>query len=198
MYRPLPVAGTVIGRTRVTEVYDRGPEKGAVVHARRDVVDAATDELLCSLFATSVLRGDGGFGGPPAPPHRAAAMPGREPDRVEDIATLPQAALIYRLSGDYNPLHVDPDLAAQAGFERPILHGLCTFGLAGRALLQAACGHDPRRLTGMNARFSAPVFPGETLRTEIWLQDDGNAIFRTSALERGTVVLDNGQASLAA
>jgi acyl dehydratase len=197
LYRPLPTSGTVIGRTRVTEVYDRGPEKGAVVHTRRDVVDAATDELLCSLFVTSMLRADGGFGGPPPPARPAAAMPGRAPDYVRDQAILPQAAFIYRLSGDYNPLHVDPRLAADAGFQAPILHGLCTFGMAGRALLDAACGNEPQRLQSMDVRFSAPVYPGETLRTEIWI-DHGAAVFRSSALERGAVVLNNGSARVGA
>ncbi|WP_088138804.1 MaoC/PaaZ C-terminal domain-containing protein [Achromobacter xylosoxidans] len=197
LYRPLPTAGTVIGRTRVTDVYDRGPEKGAVVHTRRDVVDATTDELLCSLFVTSVLRADGGFGGPPPPARHSAAMPERVPDYVRDQAILPQAAFIYRLSGDYNPLHVDPQLAADAGFKAPILHGLCTFGMAGRALLDAVCGNEPRRLQSMDVRFSAPVYPGETLRTEIWI-DRGSAVFRSSALERGTVVLNHGRAGLEA
>lgn len=197
LYRPLPTSGTVIGRTRVTEVYDRGPEKGAVVHSRRDVVDAATDELLCSLFVTSMLRADGGFGGPPPPARPGAAMPGRAPDYVRDQAILPQAAFIYRLSGDYNPLHVDPRLAAEAGFQAPILHGLCTFGIAGRALLDAACGNEPQRLQSMDVRFSAPVYPGETLRTEIWI-DRGAAVFRSSALERGAVVLNNGSATVGA
>ncbi|SSW64242.1 (R)-specific enoyl-CoA hydratase [Achromobacter veterisilvae] len=197
LYRPLPTSGTVIGRTRVTEVYDRGPEKGAVVHSRRDVVDAATDELLCSLFVTSMLRADGGFGGPPPPARPGAAMPGRAPDYVRDQAILPQAAFIYRLSGDYNPLHVDPRLAAEAGFQAPILHGLCTFGMAGRALLDAACGNEPQRLQSMDVRFSAPVYPGETLRTEIWI-DRGAAVFRSSALERGAVVLNNGSATVGA
>ncbi|KGD96043.1 3-alpha,7-alpha,12-alpha-trihydroxy-5-beta-cholest-24-enoyl-CoA hydratase [Achromobacter sp. RTa] len=197
LYRPLPTAGTVIGRTRVTEVYDRGPEKGAVVHTRRDVVDAATDELLCSLFATSMLRADGGFGGPPPPARPGAALPERAPDCVRDLAILPQAAFIYRLSGDYNPLHVDPQLAADAGFQAPILHGLCTFGMAGRALLDAVCGNDPRRLQSMDVRFSTPVYPGETLRTEIWIEQ-GAAVFRSTALERGAAVLTNGNARLAA
>jgi acyl dehydratase len=195
LHRPLPVAGTVIGRTRVTDVFDRGVEKGAVVHTQRDIVDESTGDLLCTLSATSVLRAEGGFGGPPAPARRVIAIPERKPDHICDLATLPQAALIYRLSGDYNPLHVDPDLAIDAGFQAPILQGLCTFGVAGRALLSTVCSGQTRRLKTMSVRFSSPVYPGETLRTEVWTLN-GNAVFRTSVLERGVVVLNNGYASL--
>jgi acyl dehydratase len=195
LHRPLAAAGTVIGRTRVTDVFDRGVEKGAVVHTQRDILDESTGDLLCTLSATSILRADGGFGGPPPPARRAIAIPGRGPDHVCDLATVPQAALIYRLSGDYNPLHVDPDLARNAGFEAPILQGLCTFGVAGRALLGTVCGGQTSRLKTMSGRFSSPVYPGETLRTEVWVLNE-DAVFRTSVLKRGVVVLNNGYTCL--
>ena len=120
------------------------------------------------MTQTTFCRGDGGFGGPKRetpPPH---ALPARAPDGVCDLPTRPEMALIYRLSGDTNALHVDPDFAKAAGFPRPVLHGLATFGVAGHALLKAVCGYDPARLTAMAGRFSAPVFPGETIRTEFW------------------------------
>jgi acyl dehydratase len=195
LFRSLPPAGTVIGRSRVTEIIDKGPDKGALLYVARDVIDAASGELLCTLTSTNVLRGDGGFGGPSGPvpePHR---LPDRTPDIAVDIRTLPQAALIYRLSGDDNPLHADPAVAAAAGFPRPILHGLCTFGVAGRAILRACCGNDPAGLTALQVRFSAPVFPGETIRTEIW-RDGGVASFRARVVERDVVVLNNGRATL--
>jgi len=194
IHKPLPAAGTVVGRTVIEEIVDKGAGKGALLYSRRDVRDKETGELLTSLRSTSFLRGDGGFGGPSGPTRPVHALPERAPDLVCDIATLPQAALIYRLSGDYNPLHADPEIAAMAGFPRPILHGLCTFGVAGHALLRTLCGYDPTRLRRMEARFSAPVFPGETVRTEIWREGQGRAGFRCRVLARDAVVINNGLA----
>ena len=191
IFKQLPPAGSVIGRTRVTDVVDKGVEKGALVFSQRDVTDEATGELLCSLRSTSVLRADGGFGGPSGPSPPAHVLPQGAPNLVCDIATTPQSALIYRLSGDYNPLHVDPEIAKAARFPRPILHGLCTFGIAGHALVRAVCGYREHRLTSMHARFTAPVFPGETIRTEMWV--DGEQVsFRATALERQVIALNNG------
>ena len=191
IFKQLPSAGSVIGRTRVTDVVDKGVEKGALVFSQRDVTDEATGELLCSLRSTSVLRADGGFGGPSGPSPPAHVLPQGAPHLVCDIATTPQSALIYRLSGDYNPLHVDPEVAKAARFPRPILHGLCTFGIAGHALVRAVCGYREHRLTSMHARFTAPVFPGETIRTEMWV--DGEQVsFRATALERQVIALNNG------
>jgi acyl dehydratase len=195
-FKPLPVAGTVIGRTRVTNVIDKGPEKGALVYTEREVLDAKTGERLSLLTSTSVLRADGGFGGPSGPVPVPAPIPERAPDHVCDLQTLPQAALLYRLSGDYNPLHADPAVAAVAKFPRPILHGLCTFGVACHALLKTLCGYDSARLQAMRCRFTASVYPGETLRTEMWL-DAGEVAFRTTVLERQAVVLNNGRAEVA-
>lgn len=195
LHRPLPPAATVIGRTRVTGLVDKGADKGALLFSARDVFDKATGELLATLTATTFLRGDGGFGGPSGPVPAPHKVPERAPDAVLDLPTLPQAALIYRLSGDYNPLHADPKVAAAAGFPRPILHGMCTFAVACRALLKLGCDNDPARLKSMNARFSAPVFPGETIRTEMWR--DGDVLsFRCSVVERGIKVLDNGRAEV--
>ena len=194
IHKPLAAAGTVVGRTVIEEIVDKGAGKGALVYSRRDISDKETGALLASLHSTSFLRGNGGFGGPSGPTRPVHTLPERAPDLVCDIATLPQAALIYRLSGDYNPLHADPEIAAVAGFPRPILHGLCTFGVAGHALLRTLCSYDPARLRRMDARFSAPVYPGETVRTEIWREGEGRAGFRCRVLGRDAVVINNGLA----
>jgi acyl dehydratase len=197
LHKPLPAAATVIGRTRVKEIFDKGEGKGALLFSERDVIDQSSGEKLCTLTSTTFLRGEGGFGGPQGPTPEPHPLPDRAPDRAVDMPTLPQAALIYRLSGDPNPLHADPKVAAAAGFPRPIQHGLCTFGVAGRAVLRTCCGNDPARLKTMQLRFSAPVFPGETIRTEIW--QDGNTLsFRARVAERDLVVLSNGRATIAA
>lgn len=192
VHRLLPVSGAVVGRTRIDEIVDKGPGKGALIYSRRTVTDKATGELLCSLASTTFCRADGGFGGPPAPARAPHAVPGRPCDLTCDLPTLPQAALIYRLCGDRNPLHADPAIARAAGFPRPILHGLCTFGVAGHALLKTLCGYDAARVKRMQVRFSAPVFPGETIRTEIWRESKGRASFRCQVPERNAIVLDNG------
>ena len=198
LHKPLPPAGTVVGRTVIEEIIDKGAGKGALVYSRRDIHDKETGALLASLSSTSFLRGDGGFGGPSGPTRSVHVLPERAPDLACDIATLPQAALIYRLSGDYNPLHADPDVAGAAGFPRPILHGLCTFGVAGHALLRSLCGYEPARLKRMEVRFSSPVFPGETVRTEIWREGGGRFGFRCKVVERDLVVINNGLAEIAA
>lgn len=188
--------GTVLGRTKVTGIVDKGKDKGALVYQERTVIDKASGELLCTLKSTTFARGDGGYGGPSDPVREPKELPDGAPDASCDLATLPQAALIYRLSGDYNPLHGDPQTAKAAGFPRPILHGLCTFGIAGHALLKTLCGYDPLRLKHIEARFSAPVFPGETVRTEMWRR--GKAVFfRARISGRDAIVLNNGYAEIA-
>ena len=157
------------------------------------IIDAANGETLAKVSMSTFCRGDGGFGGENKPGPTPAAIPEREPDHVCDLATLPRQALIYRLSGDYNPLHADPKVARAAGFERPILHGLATYGLAARAILKTLLDYNASRLTGLDVRFSAPVYPGETVRFDIWREGDG-ARFRASVAERQVVVLDNGTA----
>ena len=196
LHKPLPAAGTVIGRTRVTEIVDKGAGKGALLFSERDVIDKASGDLLATLTSTTFLRADGGFGGPTGPTPEPHQLPERAPDLTVDLPTLPQAALIYRLSGDYNPLHADPKVAAAGGFPKPILHGLCSFGVATRAIMRACCGNDQAMLKKIQLRFSAPVYPGETIRTEIW-RDGTTVSFRARVAERDLVVLNNGLAVLA-
>jgi acyl dehydratase len=198
IFKPLPAAGTVIGRTRVTGVFDKGKEKGAVLVSERDVIDKASGDLLCRLTSTTMMRGDGGFGGSSGPLPAPHPLPDRAPDQTASIATLPQAALIYRLSGDYNPLHADPAVARSGGFDRPILHGLCTFGVVCRALLDMVCGNDPAKLRKMQVRFSSPVYPGETIVTELWKEAGGVVSFRARVAQRDLVVINNGRAEIAA
>ena len=146
--------------------------------------------------ALTFCRADGGFGGPSGPVKEPHPIPQTAPHHVCDLPTLPQAALIYRLSGDYNPLHADPAYAQKAGFRMPILHGRCTFSIAGHAILRTCCGYDAARFKSMAGRFSAPVYPGETIRTEMW-RDGATVSFRARVVERDIVVLDNGLAELA-
>jgi acyl dehydratase len=198
IHRPPRASGTVVGKTRIEEIVDKGPGKGALIYSRRDLYDQPSGELLCSLSSTSFCRAEGGFGGPSGPTRAPHELPARAPDLSCDLPTLPQAALIYRLSGDYNPLHADPAVAAAAGFKQPILHGLCTYGVAGHAILKTLCGYDPTRLRRLDVRFSSPVYPGETIRTEIWNEGPGRAGFRSRVVERDTVVLNNGLAEYVA
>lgn len=195
IHRDLPVEGRVVGQSRVTSVIDKGANKGAVVVVRREVFDMATGDHLASMDAMTFCRGDGGFGGPTAPSQPPPSLPDRAPDAVISLPTLPQAALIYRLSGDYNPLHADPDVAGRAGYARPILHGLATYGVACHAVLQAVCGYDPARLRSIGARFSSPVFPGETITADIFVDGDTVA-FRALVVERDVIVLQHGRASV--
>lgn len=196
LHRPLAPRGTVIGKTRVTEVIDKGPGKGALVYSERSVIDQASGELIATVTGTTFCRADGGFGGPPRDAPPVHPIPQRPPDVTCDLPTRPEAALIYRLSGDPNPLHVDPDVAKAAGFPRPILHGLATFGVAGHAILKACCGYDPAKLKSIAGRYSAPVYPGETIRTEIWR--DGTVVsFRARIAERDVIALNNGRAEVA-
>jgi len=195
LHAPLAPQGTVIGRTRILDVVDKGEGRGALVYSQRDIFDKASGRLLVTLNQTTFCRGDGGFGGAKREALAPHAIPARAPDGVVDFSTRPEMALIYRLSGDVNALHVDPDFAKAAGFPRPILHGLATFGVAGHALLKAACGYDPARLIAMAGRFSAPVYPGETIRTEFWR--DGNVLsFRARVAGRDVVAFDHGRAEV--
>jgi acyl dehydratase len=188
----LPVEGEVIGRTRVTGLVDKGPGKGALLYSEKTVTDAA-GTLLATTTSTTFLRGDGGFGGPTGPVRPANPTPDSHPDLVIDLPTRPEQALYYRLNGDDNPLHADPDLAAKAGFPRPILHGLCTLGVVTHALLRGLCDYDSTRLRALSLRFSAPVYPGETIRTELWRSGG----FRARVLERDIIVVNNGLAEIA-
>jgi acyl dehydratase len=195
VHRPLPAEGRIRGVNRVTDVVDKGPGKGALITIERRLYEVASGELCSTQTAVIFARGNGGFGGPKSATAEPHALPARDPDLVEDLPIPPQAALVYRLSGDYNPLHADPEVARKAGFPAPILHGLATYGMAARALLRGLGGPDTVTLKRIGVRFSAPVFPGETLRTEIW-RDAEVASFRARVVERDAVVLNNGYAAL--
>jgi acyl dehydratase len=189
LHGPLPTEGEIVGRTRVTGLVDKGPGRGALMYTAKDVFDSA-GRLLATTDSTTFMRGDGGFGGPAGPVKPPHPAPEGAPDMTVDLPTRPEQALYYRLNGDDNPLHADPEVAARAGFPRPILHGLCTMGVVVHALLRALCDYDPAALRSVGLRFSAPVFPGETIRTEVW-RGGG---FRARVLERDVVVVSNGLA----
>jgi acyl dehydratase len=196
IFQPLPPEGVVRGEYEIVAVEDKGPEKGAVMHVVKRLFDARSGQLVATVPSVYMLRGDGGqgaFGVPPQPP---AALPEGEPDVIVELRTLPQSALIYRLSGDMNPIHADPAAAGRAGFPQPILHGLCSMGIATRALIETVCEGDPSRLNSVSLRFSKPLFPGETVRIEIFKSHPG-VRFRARSVERNVVVLDRGSARLA-
>jgi acyl dehydratase len=191
LHRPLPASGTVRTVATVTGIYDKG--SGALAVTESQAVDAASGEPLVTARGSTFIRGEGGFGGDRGP-RDDWTLPDRAADHVVTYETRPEQALIYRLSGDRNPLHVDPKFAARGGFSRPILHGLCTYGVTGRALLHTLCGSDPARFLAMSGRFSHPVYPGESLAVSMWLPDNGGgeALFQT-ATENGTIVIDRGR-----
>ncbi|MGI8492749.1 MAG: MaoC/PaaZ C-terminal domain-containing protein [Acidimicrobiales bacterium] len=188
LHGPLPVEGTVSSVSTVTGIYDKG--SGAVVASESVATDTSTGQPLWTTRMSAFIRGEGGFGGDRGPSGKAEP-PDREADKTVTYATRPDQALLYRLSGDRNPLHSDPKFAALGGFERPILHGLCSFGFTGRALLHTFCDSDPDRFGSMSARFSKPVYPGEDLTVAMWDLGDGKVFFRT--LTSQGVVIDAGE-----
>jgi acyl dehydratase len=188
LHASLPVEGTVESVTTITGVYDKG--SGAVVATSTVANDKATGKALWTTTSSAFIRGEGGWGGDRGP-SGAVEFPDRAPDHTVAYATRPDQALLYRLSGDRNPLHSDPKFAAMGGFDRPILHGLCSFGFTGRALLHALCQSDPDRFVSMAARFSKPVFPGEELTVTMWVTGEGTAVFRSST--PAGVVIDAGR-----
>ena len=196
LHKPLPAEATIIAQNSVQEVIDKGEGRGALIYTKREISEKAGGDLLATCVSTTFARANGGFGGPPVEQPKPHALPDRNPDEVCDIATLPQAALIYRLSGDPNPLHASPTVAKTAGFNAPILHGLCTLGIAGRAVLKTYCDNDPTRFKSLRLRFSAPVYPGETVRMEMW-RDANNVSFRAKIVERDVIVLNNGLIEIA-
>lgn len=195
LFRPLPPAANLLINKRIAAAFDRGPKHGALILLEGEGRLAKDDTVLFTLGSTIVARGDGGFGGPSGygpTPHR---VPRREPDLRCDIRTRADQALLYRLNGDRNPLHADPDSAAKAGFTAPILHGLCTYAIACRAILQTICDYDYTLITEIDARFSAPVQPGDTITTHMW-QDGSVVSFQCVVKERDSVVVRNGKCLL--
>jgi acyl dehydratase len=190
LHGSLPVAGTVSSVTTITGIYDKG--SGAVVATETIATDKASGQQLWTTTSSAFIRGEGGWGGDRGP-SGTVEFPDRDPDHTVTYPTRADQALLYRLSGDRNPLHSDPKFAAMGGFEKPILHGLCSFGFTGRALLHTLCGSDPDRFLSMSARFSKPVFPGQDLAVSMWVEGDGRALFKTST-DAG-VVIDAGQLS---
>jgi acyl dehydratase len=197
IHASLPATGAIRGEYAVAGIEDKGEGRGALLHQEKDLYDDVTGVHLATVRSTLFLRGNGGEGSFGKVVQAAQPVPDRAPDRVVEIPTLPRQALIYRLSGDWNPLHADPAIATKAGFAAPILHGLCTNGIANRAILSAYCDNDVARFKGMFVRFSKPVMPGETIRVEFFEEGDGNLRFRAIAVERGDVVLDRCSARVA-
>ena len=191
MHAPLDPTGHVIGQTWVDDIVDKGP-KGAMLYEHRTVTDAQSGRKLCTLTSTFVCRDDGGFGGPSREARPAHRIPDREPDMHCDLPISPRLHLLYRLHGDLTPGHVDPEIARSRGFGRPILHGPCTFGIAGHAMLKSVCGYEPARLRKMAMRFTALVYPGDIIRTEIWRESPGRASFRCRVVDRDSTVVNNG------
>lgn len=196
IHKPLPAEGTIIGRNKVIEVVDKGADKGALISIERQLCDESTGDLYSTQIAIIFARANGGFGGPVTRSPKPHQLPDRPPDTTIDISTTAQMALLYRLSGDYNPLHADPDFALQAGFDTPILHGLCTFGYACRAVLNRACGGDPAALRKLQGQFSNPVFPGDMLIIRGWDEGERVILDVTTRERPGKPCLSNAYAVL--
>jgi acyl dehydratase len=193
-HREIPVEGSLTATGRITGIYDKG--SGAVVSFEGDCIDDATGEALLTVGSAIFIRGEGGWGGDRGPSGDRNAAPDRGADHSVTYSTRPDQALIYRLSGDRNPLHSDPWFAALAGFDRPILHGLCTYGFTGRALLHTLCDSDPARFRSMEGRFASPVYPGEDLTIEMWRLGAGECVFQTRGQD-GRVVFAGGRHTFA-
>ncbi|CAO3422390.1 MaoC/PaaZ C-terminal domain-containing protein [Azospirillum doebereinerae] len=192
LHKAIPTRGTAVVEGRMLGAWDKGVGKGAVFAQEKILRLAGDPDPLATIVTTAFGRAEGGFGGPttgqPAP-HR---VPDRAPDRSVAIPTTPSQALLYRHSGDLNPLHADPEAARVAGYPRPILHGLCTYAIAARAVLAACCDYAPERIVHHQARFSAPVFPGETITVDLWIEDDQVAFEARVEARDNIVVVKNG------
>jgi (3R)-3-hydroxyacyl-CoA dehydrogenase / 3a,7a,12a-trihydroxy-5b-cholest-24-enoyl-CoA hydratase / enoyl-CoA hydratase 2 len=191
--KPMPTKGTFNCKPKISAIYDKG--SGMVVVTDMSCYDENGDEVVFSQ-SSAFIRGIGGFGGDRGPSGDINVPPDRTPDAVQSEQTSDKQALVYRLSGDINPLHADPMMAAMGGFEKPILHGLCTFGFAARAVLKHFCGNDPTRFKSIKVRFAKHVFPGNMLTTEMWKESDSKVVFRTKVEERDAVVLSNAAVEL--
>ena len=195
IHQPLPSEGRMRTTSRLLGVVDKGKAKGALLLVESTVRAAASGTLHATATSTLFCRGDGGFGGPSDNALPLHAIPERAHDLEITIQTLPQQAALYRLNGDKNPLHIDPEMATSVGFPGPILHGLCTYGIAARAIMQACCDNDPARVARFDVRFSSPVYPGEAITTRIW-QDGNQLSFECLIAARGVTVIRNGLCEL--
>lgn len=195
LHKTLPVAADIIGEQEVIDVIDRGEGRGAMIVWQRRILDAESGEKLCTINQSMLARGDGGFGGPEKKLTAPPVVPEREPDFISECPSSTQMALLYRLNGDWNPLHADPAVAKNAGFDRPILHGLATWGVAATAVLDKLCDFDASQIASIFGRFTAPVYPGETFRVEMW-QEAKSVYCRVRAVERDIIALNNGLITL--
>ena len=197
LFRPLPAAADLLANQRVISLGDRGEKRGADVELETELRLARDDTVVCTIVTRVIARSDGGFGGSASPARQRHRLPNREPDLVCALPTRPDQALLFRLSGDFNPLHADPEVAMNAGFERPILHGRCTFGIACHAILKTVCDYDFTLIRELACRFSAPVYPGDSITTDMW--QDGNVVsFRCRVEARNATVINNGRCVLQA
>lgn len=197
IHKPVPPAGSVTSELRVKDVVDRGAEKGAMIYFERKLIDDSDQSVISTQILSILARGDGGFGGPERPILQSPKLPERKPDLTCSLQVSPRSALIYRLMGDVNPLHIDPAAARKVGFKGPILHGLATYGFVGHALLKSLLDYDPSRLIELDGRFSSPVYPGDRIETDLWV--DGEIVsLRVRVPDREVVVFDNGRARIRA
>jgi multifunctional beta-oxidation protein len=190
--KPIPIQGKLITKPKIAALYDKG--KGALIELDAETIDENGEVVFFNKFGVFV-RGEGGFGGEKGP-DAGNEPPERAPDAVVEEKTLPQQAAIYRLSGDYNPLHIDPNISGMVGYEKPILHGLCSFGFLGRAVLKAFCDNDPAKFASIKVRFSRHVFPGETIVTEMWKEADDRIVVQAKTKERGETCISNAAVML--
>jgi acyl dehydratase len=195
LHRPLATSAKLLADTSIKAVYDKGRDKGAIVVREAKLIDAVDSQLVATVHKTLFAKGDGGCGGGAGEPLRAPVMPARVADVSLQMPTRAAQALLYRLCGDRNPLHADPDAARAAGFDRPILHGLCTYGIVCRAILRAFCAYDTSRIYSQSARFSAPVYPGDVLTVDLW-REDSVILFEARVVERNVKVITHGRAVL--
>ena len=197
LFRPLPASAKLLANQKVLSLGDRGEKRGADVELETELRLARDDSVVCTIVTRVIARSDGGFGGGASPARERHRLPDRERDLVCALQTRPDQALLFRLSGDFNPLHADPEVARSAGFERPILHGRCTFGIACHAILKTVCDYDFTLIRELACRFSSPVYPGDTVTTEMW--QDGNVVsFRCRVEARNATVINNGRCVLQA
>ena len=197
LHRPLPSAATIISDEKVIGAFDKGAGKGAVIVTEKKIRLKGTNEPLVTLVSSTFARGDGGFGGPTAGAPEPHPIPERAPDATYETDIIPNQTFIYALSGDRNPLHRDPKIAKLAGFEKPIIHGLCTYGTTCRAIITNVLNHASETITGYDVRFSSPAYPGEAIAVDVW--KDGTIVsFRARVPARGVTVINNGKCTLSA